>query len=269
VPEGDTVWRTARRLHEVLADQILVTSDFRVPAYSTVDLTGSRVREVVARGKHLLLRTEPGLTVHTHLKMDGSWHLYRVGSSWRGPGFQVRLVLATADWVCVGFRLGLVEVLGTAAEESVVGHLGPDLLGPDWDLDEAVRRLTRARERPVGEALLDQRNLAGIGNLYQSEACFLAGVDPRTPVDKVPAVDRLIERARRLLDSNKDRVRQSTTGDLRRGQNTWVYQRAGRPCRRCRGTVVSQSLGEPGRERLTFWCPQCQPLSAADGAAPR
>jgi endonuclease-8 len=131
MPEGDTVWRTARRLHDVLANQILVTSDFRVPAYSTVDLTGSRVREVVARGKHLLLRTEPGLTVHTHLKMDGSWQLYRVGSPWRGPGFEVRLVLASTDWVCVGFRLGIVEVLRTAAEASVVGHLGPDLLGPD------------------------------------------------------------------------------------------------------------------------------------------
>jgi endonuclease-8 len=131
MPEGDTVWRTARRLHDVLANQILVTSDFRVPAYSTLDLTGSRVREVVARGKHLLLRTEPGLTVHTHLKMDGSWQLYRVGSPWRGPGFEVRLVLASTDWVCVGFRLGIVEVLRTAAEASVVGHLGPDLLGPD------------------------------------------------------------------------------------------------------------------------------------------
>jgi endonuclease-8 len=162
VPEGDTVWRTARRLNEVLADQILVTSDFRVPAYSTVDLTGSRVREAVARGKHLLVRTEPGLTVHTHLKMDGSWHVYRAGARWRGPGFQVRLVLGTAEWVCVGFRLGLVEILRTATEESTVGHLGPDLLGPDWHLDEALRRLNRAPDRPVGEALLDQRNLAGI-----------------------------------------------------------------------------------------------------------
>jgi endonuclease-8 len=259
VPEGDTVWRTARRLNEILADQILVTSDFRVPAYSTVDLTGSRVREAVARGKHLLVRTEPGLTVHTHLKMDGSWHVYRAGARWRRPGFQVRLVLGTAEWVCVGFRLGLVELLRTATEESTVGHLGPDLLGPDWHLDEALRRLNRAPDRPVGEALLDQRNLAGIGNLYQSEACFLAGVDPRTPVASVPALDRLVERTRHLLDSNKDRARQSTTGDLRRGQNTWVYQRGGLPCRRCNSVITSQPLGEPGQERLTFWCQHCQP----------
>ncbi|MEP6526943.1 MAG: DNA-formamidopyrimidine glycosylase family protein [Nocardioidaceae bacterium] len=259
VPEGDTVWRTARRLNEVLANQVLVTSDFRVPAYSTADLTGSRVREAVARGKHLLVRTEPGLTIHTHLKMDGSWHVYRAGTRWRGPGFQVRLVLGTAEWVCVGFRLGLVEILRTATEESALGHLGPDLLGPDWDLNEALRRLNRDPDRPVGEALLDQRNLAGIGNLYQSEACFLAGVDPRTPVTSVPALDRLVERARHLLDSNKDRARQSTTGDLRRGQNTWVYQRGGQPCRRCNSVITSQPLGEPGRERLTFWCQHCQP----------
>jgi endonuclease-8 len=259
MPEGDTVWRTARELHEVLAGQVLVTSDFRVPAYSTIDLSGSRVLEVVARGKHLLLRTEQGVTVHTHLKMDGSWHVYRTGRRWRGPGFQIRLVLATSEWACVGFRLGLVEVLPTGSEDSAVGHLGPDLLGPDWNLAEAVRRLTRDPDRPIGAALLDQRNLAGIGNLYQSEACFLAGADPRTPVAAVPALERLVERARRLMDANKVRARQSTTGDLRRSQNMWVYQRSGRPCRRCGTIIVSQPLGDTGRERTTFWCPHCQP----------
>jgi endonuclease-8 len=162
MPEGDTVWRTAHRLHEVLANQVLVTSDFRVPAYSTVDLTGRMVLEVVPRGKHLLIRTEQGLTVHTHLKMDGSWHVYRSGSAWRGPVFQVRLVLATSEWVCVGFRLGILEVLRTASEQSAVGHLGPDLLGPDWDLAEAVRRLMREPDRAIGARLLDQRNLAGV-----------------------------------------------------------------------------------------------------------
>jgi endonuclease VIII len=258
VPEGDTVWRTARKLHEVMADQILVTSDFRVPAYSTVDLTGSRVLEVAARGKHLLLRTEPGLTVHTHLKMDGAWHIYRVGSRWRGPGFQVRLVLGTADWWCVGFRLGLVEVLRTTAEESAVGHLGPDLLGPDWDLGEALRRLTGDPDRRIGEALLDQRNLAGIGNLYQSEG-FLAGIDPRSPVASVPALEQLIERIRLLLNTNKDRSRQSTTGDLRRGQNTWVYLRAGLPCRRCGSAVKVARQCRAPENRVIYWCPSCQP----------
>jgi endonuclease VIII len=215
----------------------------------------------------LLIRTEQGITVHTHLKMDGSWHVYRPGRAWRGPGFQVRLVLATSEWVCVGFRLGIVEVLRTASEQSAVGHLGPDLLGPDWDLAEAVRRLMREPDRAIGASLLDQRNLAGIGNLYQSETCFLAGVDPRIPVASVPALDRLVDRAQHLMEVNRNRARQSTTGDLRRGQNTWVYQRSGSPCWRCRTTIVSQPLGESGRERLTFWCPRCQPSegNAAQG----
>lgn len=199
MPEGDTVWRTARRLHQALAGGLLTTTDFRVPAYAALDLRNRRVREVVARGKHLLTRVEPDVTIHTHLKMEGSWHVYRPGTPWRGPSHQVRLVLATGDWTAVGFRLGIVEVLATPQEDSVVDHLGPDVLGPDWDLDEAVRRLRRLPDRPLGEALLDQTNLAGIGNIYKAEVCFLTDTSPWTPIGEVGDLAGVVDTAQRLL----------------------------------------------------------------------
>jgi endonuclease-8 len=262
VPEGDTVWRTALHLDQALSGSVLVSSDFRVPAYATLDLSGRAVMETLARGKHLLTRIGEGdeaVTLHTHLKMEGSWHLYRGGSPWRRPAHQARVVLRTADWTAVGFSLGIVEVLGRAEEDQVVGHLGPDLLGPDWDLDEAVRRVRSDPDRAVGEAILDQRNLAGIGNMYKSELCFLLGLDPRRPVGDVPDVAALVRKAKRLLEANKMRTAQTTTGDTRRGSQLWVYRRGGQPCRRC-GTPVEVGMqGPQTQERATYWCPRCQP----------
>jgi endonuclease VIII len=259
VPEGDLVWYTARRLHEALAGRVLTRSDFRVPRYATVDLTGHSVIEAVSQGKHLLIRTGNGLTVHTHLKMDGSW---RIRPAAAGPprknAHQVRLVLANAEWQAVGYLLGVTEVLPTAREHEVTGHLGPDLLGPGWDAAEAVRRLSEHKDRPVGEALLDQRNLAGIGTFYLAEMLFLRGIDPSRKVGEVDDLDALTELGRRLLDANKARLGQVTTGDTGRGRENWVYGRAGRPCRRC-GTVIRRGeQGPPGQERLRFWCPNCQ-----------
>ena len=256
MPEGDTVWRTARHLDQTLTGQLLTATEFRVPAYATLDLAGQPVVGTASRGKHLLTRIGEEHTLHTHLKMEGSWHLYRPATRWRRPAHQARVVLRTAEWVAVGFSLGITEVVRRDEEESVVGHLGPDLLGPDWDEDEAVRRLLRDPERPVGQALLDQRNVAGIGNMYVAELCFLAGVHPATPVASVPDVRRLVRRAKQVLDVNKDRIDQATTGDLRRGRTHWVYPRAGQPCRRCGTRIVTAELG--GRE--AFWCPRCQPL---------
>ena len=184
MPEGDTVWLTARRLHEALAGRVLTRSDFRVPRYATTDLTGRTVTECAARGKHLLTRVEGGITVHTHLRMDGSWRV-RPAADRVGGGHRVRLVLANDSWQAVGYQLGIVEVVPTAREAGVVGHLGPDLLGPDWDPAEAARRLRAAPARAVGEALLDQRNLAGIGNIYKAEVLFLGGVHPWRPVGEV------------------------------------------------------------------------------------
>jgi endonuclease-8 len=259
MPEGDTVWRTAARLHQSLAGQLLVRCDFRVPAYATLDLSGQRVSEVVARGKHLLTRVDPDVTIHTHLKMEGSWHLYRPGSRWRGPDHQVRLVLATQQWVAVGFRLGTVEVLASADEGSALGHLGPDLLGSDWDAHEALRRLRARPQRLIGEALVDQRNLAGIGNMYKAEVCFVAGLSPWTPVVEVDDLPGLVTLAQRILEANKHRAAQTTTGDTRRGQQLWVYARAGQPCRRCRTLIRRAAPDDPTGERSTYWCPRCQP----------
>ena len=182
MPEGDTVFLAATRMHAALAGQRLLATDFRVPRFATADLSGQVVREVAARGKHLLLRTDAGTTLHTHFKMEGAWHLYRPRERWRGPAFQVRAVLRTDPWVAVGFRLAICELLPTASEHEVVGHLGPDVLGPDWDPAEALRRLRADPDRAIGTALLDQRTIAGPGNVYKSEVCFLSGVDPWTPV---------------------------------------------------------------------------------------
>jgi endonuclease-8 len=258
MPEGDVVWWTARRLHDALAGRELTTSDFRVPRYATTDLTGREVREVVSRGKHLLIRVsgDPPLTVHTHLRMDGSWRVRRPA---RPPaGHQVRLVLGNDSWQAVGYQLGVVEVVRTAHEDRVTGHLGPDLLGPDWDPDEAVRRLRAAPERPIGEALLDQRNLAGIGNLYKSEVLFLRGVHPLRPAGEVPAARALVDLARRLLEANKNGAGQITTGQRGRGSETWVYGRRGLPCRRCGTRIRAAAQGAEPEERTTYWCPHCQ-----------
>jgi endonuclease-8 len=258
VPEGDVVWSTARRLHEALAGRVLTRSDFRVPRYATVSLAGQTVTEAVSRGKHLLIRTDRGLTVHTHLKMEGTWRVSPVSGRPPARGHTLRLLLANADWIAAGYQLGITEVLRTAREDQVTGHLGPDLLGADWDPAEAVRRLASAPGRPVGEALLDQRNLAGLGTIYMSETLFLGGVDPARPVGSVPDLGSLVSLGHRLLDANKDRAGHVTTGDAGRGQENWVYGRAGRPCRRC-GTVIRRGeAGPPGQERVRFWCPSCQ-----------
>ena len=259
MPEGDTVWLAARRLDEALAGRVLTGSDFRVPQLATTDLAGQTVTGVTSRGKHLLTRLSSGMTLHTHFKMDGSWHLYRPGSRWGGgPEWQVRVVLATAEWNAVGYRLPVVDLLPSADEAQVVGHLGPDLLGPDWSPVEAQRRLLEDPSREVGQALLDQRNLAGIGNLYKAETLFLSGVTPWTTVGAVGDLGAILDRAHRLLDANKSRWQQSTTGDLRRGEQHWVFERAGRPCRRCGERILMAMQGDPPRERLSYWCPRCQ-----------
>jgi len=257
VPEGDTVYQAARRLERALAGRILTETDFRVPAYATVDLSGERMDEVVSRGKHLLMHAGD-YTIHSHLKMEGTWEVYPPGARWRHPGYQARAVLRNADAQAVGFQLGVLEVLPREREGEVVGHLGPDLLGPDWDAEEALRRLSAHPKAPVAVALLDQRNLAGLGNVYANELCFLRGVLPTHPAgetDLAAAVDL----GYRLITANRDRPLRVTTGDTRRGRNTWVYGRRGQPCRRCGTPIQSSSLGRTDlEERVTYFCPVCQ-----------
>jgi endonuclease-8 len=259
VPEGDTVWLAARRLHTALAGATLRRGELRVPRLATLDLAGATVREVVPRGKHLLVRLGDGRTLRTHFRMDGSWHIYRHGTRWRGgPGHDIRAILATDEWDCVGYRLHDLAVVATADEDQLVGHLGPDVLGPDWDLDEALRRLREHPDEQIGVALLDQRNLAGIGNLYKVEALFLAGVHPWARVGDVSDLRGLVERARTLMRANLHHPEQNTTGDPRRGHEHWVAGRRGRPCRRCGTSLLLGEQGPDLQERVTWWCPQCQ-----------
>ncbi|MEQ4204783.1 DNA-formamidopyrimidine glycosylase family protein [Actinopolymorpha sp. B9G3] len=268
MPEGDTVWLSGRRLHAVLAGRRLTAAELRVPQHATDDLTGRLVREVVSRGKHLLTRIEPDLTLHTHLGMEGTWRIERAGARWPGTREPVRVILANQAAVAIGRRLARVDLLATAAEATVVGHLGPDLLGGDWDADEAVRRLLVAPDRPIGEAVLDQGNLAGIGSLYRTELLFLRGVHPLTPVRDAGDLSRMVRLARQLLWTNRDHPEQATTGNLRRGHQHWAYGRAGEPCRRCRTPIRRGEVGPAGKERVVYWCPSCQPARSQNSAGP-
>jgi endonuclease-8 len=260
MPEGDTVFQTARRQNEALAGLVLTGFELRVPKFAAADLTGDTVHEVVSRGKHLLHRIGEW-SLHTHLKMEGSWRVVAPGARWPKPAFQARAVLRTASVTAIGFELGVTELIPTAEEESVVGHLGPDLLDPTWDAAhaaEAVRRLVEHPEAPVFGAVLEQRHLAGVGNVYANELCFLRGVLPTTPIGETDAA-AVVDLARRLLVANRDRHPRVTTGDTRPGRRSWVYGRTGQLCLRCGTRLLGGELGaRVGQERVVTWCPVCQ-----------
>lgn len=261
MPEGDTVFRTARNLNRAFAGHRLTGADLRVPQLATAPLTGSVVRNCVSRGKHLLLRLQPQtdpepVTLHSHLGMDGSWRVYAVGQRWRVRfPHLIRAVLRTTDAVAVGYQLHRLGLVPTCEEERLLAHLGPDLLDVEFDATEAVRRLRQDPSAPIADALRNQRHLAGIGNVYCAELLFLRGLWPWTPVGDVPDLPALVTLARRLLTANRDRAVRTTTGSLRRGNTTYVYGRRGAPCRRCQTLIESAQQGE----RVTYWCPYCQP----------
>lgn len=256
MPEGDTVFRAARRLHEALAGHPVARFDLRVPQVATVDLTGEVVHAVVPRGKHILHRIG-AWTLHSHLKMEGEWHVYRRGGRWRKPGYKARAIVGTTEWDTVGFDLADIAVVSTEREGELVDHLGPDPLAQDWDPAEAARRLV-ADPREIHVALLDQRNVAGFGNEYANEILFVRGILPTTPAPEVDTAS-LVEVGTRMIRANRDRSGRTFTGDSRPGQSTWVYRREGRPCRRCGTQIRGGELGaDPTRERIIFWCPVCQ-----------
>jgi endonuclease VIII len=257
MPEGDTAYQAAKRLDAALAGQVVTTSDFRVPAYATVDLSGEIVHSVASRGKHLLMRIG-NRVVHSHLKMEGEWRVHRPGERWRRPAFQARVVIETPSVVAVGFDLGTVEVFPAGEEGERMSYLGPDLLGPDWDAAEAVRRIASQPDAPIAVALSEQRNLAGLGNVYVNELCFLRGIRPDRAVRDVP-LEPLVDLARRIIRANRDRISRTTTGNDRRGERLWVYSRGGEPCRRCGTRIEHGRLGRNEVElRETWWCPSCQ-----------
>lgn len=256
MPEGDTVFLTCRRLDEALAGAEVVRGELRHPRLAEVELRGRVVREVRPVGKHLLIRFTGERTLHSHLGMDGAWHLYSPGGRWRRPAHRARAVLDVPDRTAVGFDLRGMRWVRTADEDSLVGHLGPDLLSPEWgpeEAAEAVRRLTADPAREIGAALLDQSVLAGVGNIYRTEVCFLLRRSPHAPVAEVDA-ERAVRLCRDLLLRNAWSPERSTTGDLRRDARHWVYGR--RTCLRCGGPVHRDG----DAERVTYHCPRCQPL---------
>lgn len=270
MPEGDSVWRTARRLHEALAGRVLVSADLRWPNLSTATLAGAKVTEVVPRGKHILLRLDNGWTLHSHLRMDGSWRVVATARGRRvperqapgrmsiGSGF-VRAVLVGPEWTAIGVDLGMLDLVPTDREHTLVGHLGPDLLDPAFDAARAVTNLAGA-PGTIGAALLDQTNLAGLGTIWASETLFAERVPPWTPATDLPAatLTRLVERGSRFLNASIQHAMPSSTGVRRTRRNTYVHGRSGRPCHRCGTTIRVAPIGPATRIRPMFYCPGCQ-----------
>jgi endonuclease VIII len=266
MPEGDTIFRTAVVLRRALVGHAVTAARAqprpglaRVPRLEP--LVGTTITSVEARGKHLLIGFSGGRWLRTHMRMRGAWHRYAPGEAWRLPAVRASCVLETDAAVAVCFDAPEVELL-TAAD--LGGHralrsLGPDLLSPEFDADEATRRLRERGAVPLGEALLDQRVVAGIGNVYKSEVCFIERLDPWAPVASLSAsqLAGVVANARRLLRATAEGGRRVTTGIGRPGASLWVYRRAGLPCRRCGTLIAGRRQG--AQARMTYWCPHCQP----------
>ncbi|BDG01104.1 DNA-formamidopyrimidine glycosylase family protein [Anaeromyxobacter oryzae] len=289
MPEGDTLHRTAATLHRALAGRTVVRFETVLPKLARVDvdrpIAGRTVEAVTAAGKHLLMtfsgqplivRPERGgraaaaeskagpLVLRTHLRMNGTWHLYRPGARWQRPRSAMRIVVETADAVAVAFDVPVAELLdrGALARQRDLTRMGPDLLAPDFDAAEAARRLRARPDAEVGEALLDQAAVAGAGNVFKSEILFVAGVHPARRVRELPDVDvdRIVAEARRLLLANVRAGAPSgrrTTGRWNPGERLFVYGRGGEPCRRCGAPVAFARQGI--HARVTYFCPRCQP----------
>jgi endonuclease VIII len=272
-PEGDTIHRAARTLHLALATGIVVRFETAFAHLAVVDdqspLRGRQVERVAAVGKHLLIYFSGDLILRTHMRMHGSWHIYRPAERWRRPRRDMRVVVATEAYEAVAFNVPIAEfrTAATLQRDVSIGALGPDLLDPDGDLDEAVRRVKALGDLPLGEALLTQRAVAGIGNVFKSEVCFEARLSPFAPVSSldVGAVRGVLEIARRQLRLNvpagDSRFPQPpgrrTTGRMNPAEALWVYGRAGEPCRRCGASIIVRKTGIDARS--TYYCPRCQP----------
>jgi endonuclease-8 len=265
MPEGDTIFRTATVLRAVLIGRTITAARAqarpgirRVPDLDR--LVGACVTGVEPRGKHLLIGFDTGFTLRTHLRMTGSWHRYRPDEPWKLPKRQASVVLETADSIAVCFNAPTVELLSDAelARQPTLAALGPDLLAPDFEADVAVKRFHDRGTAELGEALLDQRVVAGIGNVYKSEVCFIERLSPWRPVGELddPTLRRVLATARRLLRANIGGGARVTTGGARGAGPLWVYGRAGRPCRRCGRLIEARRQGE--LFRTTYWCPGCQ-----------
>jgi endonuclease VIII len=261
LPEGDTIFRTAVSLRRWLGGRVVTAA---TAAKARVDLSpvvGRRVERVEAQGKHLLIHFSEGLVLHTHMRMTGSWHVYPTGERWRKPPSQARVVIETGERLAVCFNAPVVELLTPKehAGHGALRRLGPDLLGPQ-PLDQVeIRARARASDAStVGELLLDQTVVAGIGNIYRCESLFLCRVDPHRPTSDLDdaTIEHLVTTAARLLRANA--VTSAFDRSFDGGPDRpWVYKRSGRPCRRCGATIRRELLGL--QARAVYWCPACQP----------
>jgi endonuclease-8 len=276
VPEGDSIFRAARTLHRALAGKIVTRFESVLPALTRIHedapLIGRTMNEVSAAGKHLLMRFSGDLVLRTHMRMNGSWHIYRPGERWQRPARDMRIVIATADFVAVAFNVPVAEFLTVRAlaRQPELRRLGPDLLGAGFDPVEAARRIRERAGHEIAEVVLDQRVVAGAGNVYKSEILFLAGLHPDTPAKLVPDEEwlTLMALAQQLLKANiaessgqgieTYRGLRRTTRRMNAEQRLWVYSRGGQPCRTCGTRIASRKDGDDAR--VTYWCPVCQPM---------
>jgi endonuclease VIII len=275
VPEGDTIYRAARALGHVLEGKVVTRFETALAPLASVDdnapLAGRTVDKVESRGKWLLIHFSGDLILVTHMRMSGSWHIYRGGERWHRSRREMRAVIATTDFEAVAFNVPVAKfyTARTLERNSTIPKLGPDLLGADFAADEARARLLAHGDEEVANVLLNQRVMAGLGNVYKSEVLFACGVHPFRPVSALTnaEVDCILDRAKRFLEAN---VREGGDGGmvtytgLRRttraadpGARLWVYRRQGKECRRCGAAILMRRQG-PGA-RSTYWCPVCQP----------
>jgi len=271
MPEGDTIFRAARTLHRALAGRTVTRFESVYPQLTRVDagtpLAGRTIERVEARGKHVLIWIDGGFVLRTHMRMRGSWHIYRPGERWQRPRHEMRIIIETEAIHAVGFGIPDAELITAEQLErtSVLRELGPDPLSDRFDASEAVRRLCARGETAIADALLDQSAIAGIGNVYKSEVLFAARVDPFVEVRALTPehVADLVGIASKML---RDNVAERPTGPFQGRRTTgrtdpaarlWVYGRAGKPCRRC-GTPISRRAQGPFA-RVTYWCERCQP----------
>jgi endonuclease-8 len=273
VPEGDTIYRAARALDKALRGHTVTEFDSVYPALTRVaedrPIVGRTIEEVSARGKHLLIGFSGDLVLRTHMRMNGSWHLYRPGVRWQRPARDMRVLVATANAVAVGFNIPIAELLTARqlARHAGLSALGPDLLGATFDMDEVVRRARVHSHAAIADVLVNQRVVAGIGNVFKAEILFLAGIHPFTLICVLRDDDlrRVVAIARKQLAANvmtraqtlRPSIGRTTTGSLDPNSRLWVYGRSGKACRRCGATIQARKTGLDAR--LTYWCPHCQP----------
>ncbi len=272
MPEGDTIFNTARTLNRALAGRLVTRFESVFPKLTRVHddhpITGRSVESVTSLGKHVLMTFSGDLTLRTHMRMSGSWHIYRIGERWRQPARNMRIVVSTDTFVAVAFNVPVAEFLTARdlARHAVLRALGPDLAGTEFDRDEVMRRIRMRGRDAIGDVLLDQRVVSGAGNVLKSEILFVSGIDPFTAAADLPdaALGRLLDVARKLLAMNTsnpgtslNRARgRHTTGSLDQDAKLFVYGRGGKPCRRCGTAIAAKKTGVDAR--LTYWCPSCQ-----------